>query len=630
MGRPPIRASVLLGATGALCIAVGAGVTGLAWYENARWSGSPEAVQAQRNAEAPRPIWITPVSPTPDPNVRAPEPGSPRGAAAVAGTRPPVARSESRATAPPVPTGATGQAASGRLDRGPDAAGDGPPPRAPTPVVTARAAPPAPLLALPTAIPTATPAPPTLALVNADFRFLDPPEPGARARLPVTVHNLTDAPSGPPQLALPQDWLSGYRVKAAEPMTAPAAPPTGEVVGKELRLTFDQLEPEADQDLEVDLVAVAEVLDPPTLRVLDGFGREAGRTTPPTQAPPARPGPVWSIDIPRLHLHSGVVPVAWEPPLFVVGQLQDSAFVTQGNSVLVGHLRGGLGNVFESLDRLAIGDEVVANSRGEDYHFVVSQTAELPADDTSMTNPTQTPRLTLMTCSGVWNPLLQDYSDRLWVVAEPPELAARTIAARAAAAQAPIPTSTPVRVAPAGSLGNTDADMGAVYGPPTGETPGGLADFHHGDAEYQALFKDVAETSERRAVLVARLPAAGASFSLDEAIRLARGLFPADAQPRAERPEGNQQFVVERFTSPALAAVLPTASFEAWGGHAGDFVAVYRRRSDGRMSSLAVGIGDSPDQVLQALAGPVSATATPRAGLPPPEPRMTPTPRPGG
>jgi hypothetical protein len=39
-----------------------------------------------------------------------------------------------------------------------------------------------------------------------------------------------------------------------------------------------------------------------------------------------------------------------------------------------------------------------------------------------------------MTCVGAWNPLTADYSHRLWVIAEPPELARSTLAATVARA----------------------------------------------------------------------------------------------------------------------------------------------------------------------------------------------------
>jgi LPXTG-site transpeptidase (sortase) family protein len=144
-----------------------------------------------------------------------------------------------------------------------------------------------------------------------------------------------------------------------------------------------------------------------------------GTAHPATEAPPPKPGPIYSIDIPRLQLHAGVVPVDWEPPLFVVGQLRTSANVTLGNSVLVGHVRGAAGyNVFDHLDQLKVGDKIIANSRGAAYNFVVTDTHQLPEDDTSPTDATGSPRLTLMTCAGQWNPVAQDYSDRLWVVAQ--------------------------------------------------------------------------------------------------------------------------------------------------------------------------------------------------------------------
>src|SRR6185503_4077035 len=149
-----------------------------------------------------------------------------------------------------------------------------------------------------------------------------------------------------------------------------------------------------------------EVIDAPVLRVLDGEGREVGQAQPPTEAPHASPGPVYSLDLPTLRLHTGVVQVDWEPPLFVVGQVRSSAHVTDGNSVLVGHVRGAAGyNVFDHLDKLALGDPVVANSRGETYDFVVTDIQVLPKEDTTPTRPTDAPRLTLMTCAGEFNPL---------------------------------------------------------------------------------------------------------------------------------------------------------------------------------------------------------------------------------
>jgi LPXTG-site transpeptidase (sortase) family protein len=322
---------------------------------------------------------------------------------------------------------------------------------------------------------------------------------------------------------------------------------------------------------------------------------------------------VWSVTVPKLNIRSGVVQVDWEPPMFVVGQLKKSAHVAEGNSVLVGHLVGSLGNVFQHLDRVNIGDEVIATSRGEEYRFVVSQKEVLPANDTSPMDETDTPRLTLMTCTGVWNPVARDYSERLWVIAEPPELAAQTIAERRnapratptpspAPAETPTPRPTPgppVPVSPPGGLGNTDADLAKAYGGPVGEATGGLAVYHMWGSEYRAAFGDPGDGSPRRALMVARVPAAGESFSLDEAKKLARDLLPKDAQARGRGPEGNPNFVVERFRSRVLATAVPGQWFEDRQSSPGDFLVVYARQGDGRVTDVVVGIGDDAEGLLR-------------------------------
>jgi Sortase domain len=176
-----------------------------------------------------------------------------------------------------------------------------------------------------------------------------------------------------------------------------------------------------------------------------------------------------------------VVPVDWEPPLFVVGQLRASVYVYPRKQRLVGHLRGAVGYVFDHLDQLAPGDKVIASSRGETYDFLVSQTQVLPEDDTSPTDSTSTPWLTLMTCAGTWNPLTRDYSDRLWVIAEPADAAAATIAAEPRPTPAAnFASARPSQISARGGLGNTDADLAAALGPPVGESIAGLAVDHAG------------------------------------------------------------------------------------------------------------------------------------------------------
>ena len=349
----------------------GAVVLAAPWFDAARWQDSPQAVRADRNAEAPTLVVVTP---TP---VRV---GIPTAAPA------PMATTTVPATAAPAAVVAPAQLS--------------------TPIA---------LNAHIEVAPSPTPAKSDLLLGDTAFVFDDPPEPGAHAHLTVSVHNPTDVDSGPVSLTLPSKWLTGYRLVSLDP-----EPIDGTQADGNLTLRFNGPAADSDTGLTLRFVTSDEVIDAPRLTVLDAGGRKVGDAQPSTTAPRPRPGPIYSIDIPKLKLHSGVVPVEWEPPLFVVGQLRTSAYVTQGNSVLIGHVRGAAGyNVFDHLDQVDVGDEIIANSRGAAYNFVVTDKQQLPEDDTSPTDSTARSRLTLMTCAGDWNPITRDYSDRLWVVAEP-------------------------------------------------------------------------------------------------------------------------------------------------------------------------------------------------------------------
>jgi LPXTG-site transpeptidase (sortase) family protein len=273
-------------------------------------------------------------------------------------------------------------------------------------------------------------------IAGSEFRFLDPPEPGAQAIISVRVQNHADLPTGPLRLTLSRRWLNAWRVVAADPPVLDDRVPDAD------RRVFDfpGLDPGGELVYELHLMATDDAVDPPEVRIAlaadassDGPGAPRGSTgeigleKPETVAPRPRPGPARSIEIPRLDLRAAVVPTVWEPPAFVVGQLRQSANLSEGNTVLIGHLNGLAGNVFAKLDALEPGDEIVATSRGLDYHFVVSEVMELPEGDSLPIQPTDEPRLTLMTCTGAWDPATLNYSHRLWVVAEPPEAAELTL-----------------------------------------------------------------------------------------------------------------------------------------------------------------------------------------------------------
>jgi sortase (surface protein transpeptidase) len=434
-----------------------------------------------------------------------------------------------------------------------------------------------------------------LALDAADFRFLDPPEPGAHARVAITLANHDDVPSRRVLLGIPEAWFDSYSIIGTAPaVSQDRTDDTG------LRtFSFPPIGPNATVTYELHVTAAVEGTTAPSLRVLLDSGETIGEATPSTQAPPPRPGPVMAIDIPRLKLHTGVIQTDWEvAPPYAVAQIRRTAHITEGNSVLIGHLTGAAGNIFAHLDQLQPGDPITATSRGVNYPFVVSRTFTRPNTDTSPIEPTDDARLTLMTCSGVWNPFTHDYSERLWVVAEPPDQAAETIAQAAATATAqataaaqatatalaleptPEPTPTPFVGEPSlpGGLGNTRADLGSALGTPLGETPGKLVVFRQAGREYHVLMTP----DPPRAAMLVELPGTGARLTFEVAVQDARRLFPKDAQPRAAGPEGNAQFIVERFTSPTLEQAVGTA----------DFSVIYTRGAGGAITSVIIGLGD--------------------------------------
>jgi LPXTG-site transpeptidase (sortase) family protein len=361
----PIAAIVLI-LGGVLAVVVGGGAYIAAWSAARSWSTSAEAERAEHALASQAPLWVEPTT------------ASPLAAAPTAtGVPPPRV-----AKAPAVP-----------FDDAPPALADAD----------------------------------EIELASAEFRFLDPPEPGAHARLAVELRSHADAPSELVSVGVDARWFKGFDVIGAAPNVA-----DDRVDGEGKRyFDFPSLSPGTSARLELHLVATGEDLDAPKVEVRLYGGASIGEATPQTVAPRPRPGPARALSFPRLGIQSSVIPTAWEPVPIVVGQLQASAPVSLGNTVLVGHLGGPQGNVFAPLDRARVGDEVVAISRGLEYRFVVSDIIVLPKEDSSPTFATETPRLTLMTCTGRWNPITDEYSHRFWVIAEPPELAQATIKARA-------------------------------------------------------------------------------------------------------------------------------------------------------------------------------------------------------
>jgi len=104
-----------------------------------------------------------------------------------------------------------------------------------------------------------------------------------------------------------------------------------------------------------------------------------------------------------------------------VGHLEGTAWLDNptGNVVLAGHveLSDGSKGAFADIDKMAVGDIVTLREDGVDYVYRVSEIKEVASDDLSVVYPTESARLTLITCSD-YNFLSDVYENRIVVVAE--------------------------------------------------------------------------------------------------------------------------------------------------------------------------------------------------------------------
>jgi LPXTG-site transpeptidase (sortase) family protein len=112
--------------------------------------------------------------------------------------------------------------------------------------------------------------------------------------------------------------------------------------------------------------------------------------------------------------------LSWLVPRFVAGHAESTANAGgSGNAVLFGHVTSQtLGNVFENLHRARRGDVVEVYSPREIFTYQIVDVRSVPRTDSSVVESADTPTITLITCTGLWNPVLHDYVERLVVRAE--------------------------------------------------------------------------------------------------------------------------------------------------------------------------------------------------------------------
>jgi LPXTG-site transpeptidase (sortase) family protein len=188
----------------------------------------------------------------------------------------------------------------------------------------------------------------------------------------------------------------------------------------------------APQVTSTAVIVAADRPAPPRLVSEGWFRDQTPRPTPVPQVPPTAVHellPITGLKIPSASIDTQVVEaptvdepdgsISWQVPKFVAGHAESTASAGQsGNAVLFGHVTSQtLGNVFENLHDTHLGDVVEVMSGDHVFTYRVVDIRAVPRTDSSVIDTADTPMLTLITCTGLWNPLLHDYMERLVVQA---------------------------------------------------------------------------------------------------------------------------------------------------------------------------------------------------------------------
>jgi sortase A len=151
--------------------------------------------------------------------------------------------------------------------------------------------------------------------------------------------------------------------------------------------------------------------------------------TPDTVTETLDTSPVVRLVIPTLKLDAEVKYVPWDTTLetwLISGLHQEIAWLggsswpgLGSNTVLAGHvtIRDYGNGPFRFLDQLVNGDEIIVYTNAKMYTYRVRESTVVAEDDLWVTNPTENPQVTLITCTD-WNREAQAYQKRLIIFAD--------------------------------------------------------------------------------------------------------------------------------------------------------------------------------------------------------------------
>jgi len=195
-------------------------------------------------------------------------------------------------------------------------------------------------------------------------------------------------------------WAVAPLVLVAAAAGTSACGPSSRVAGALLRQSpavaapVEALSPEPPADLAAPASLPADAPSTPSPR-----SRQVAVRTQPAPRPQRADDTLFTIEIPRLGLSAKVhegqsLPVLARGP----GHLPGSALPGEpGNVVIPGH-RTAAPHPFLDIDRLQNGDQIALADGGGRFVYVVTGTAIVSPDDTSVTEPTADPTVTLYAC----------------------------------------------------------------------------------------------------------------------------------------------------------------------------------------------------------------------------------------
>lgn len=218
-----------------------------------------------------------------------------------------------------------------------------------------------------------------------------------------------------------------------EPLELTAAPGAARAAGAAMPLRTDAIPPAVPEAVASTAVddAPETVLDAPPEAPAEAILQAAPAMA---EAVPARHGGIPSrLRIPSIGVDSAVVELGitvkgeWELPNEEVGWYRHTTLPgAAGNAVFAGHLNDvwGLPRVFARLKDVKLGDVIEVDSAelfGQGMirqRYVVAETKQVPSTAVEVMDPTEDTRITLITCSGIWNVGRSEYSHRHIVIAK--------------------------------------------------------------------------------------------------------------------------------------------------------------------------------------------------------------------